>query len=460
MTRSTLSRSINGALAPAAVFGLLAAAGSAGAQEPPMQLVDRIVAVVGDTAILQSELQQFVFTLQAQGIRVPRDPDQLGPFLKEVLDQKVNQVLLVVHAEREGITVTDAEINEIVDDRIAQVRRQFPSQLEFEQALANEGVTPAEYRLRVTAEVRAELLSQRYLQMKVSQLQPIPVSEDEIGERFEAQKQSYGTKPATVTLKQIIITPEPSPDARLAAREKAEQALSRARAGEDFARLAREYSDDPASRQKGGELGWVRKGELVPRFEDALFRMRAGEISDIVESSFGYHIIKLDRIRGNERSARHILVQPEMTPEDTARTHRLAEEVAAALRAGADPDSLIRLYADPTERSSLTDFAQERLPAEYRTALEGAGAGDVVDPFLMAAPGVFGGKWIVAKVLAMNPGGEWRLDDVRETLRLQIQQERMLQKVVDDLREATYIELRLDAIDAMTEMFVGEAVTR
>jgi peptidyl-prolyl cis-trans isomerase SurA len=433
---------------------------TAHAQEPPLQLIDRVVAVVGDTAILQSELQEFIFTLQTQGVRVPQEPSALKAFLREALEQKVNQVLLVIHAEKEGITVRDDEINEIVDDRIAQVMRQFRSQVEFEQALAGEGVTPAEYRLRLAQQVRADLLAQRYLQTKVSGLQPIPVGEEEIRQRFEAQKGGLGPKPATVTLKQVILAPQPSAEARLAAREEAEQALARARSGEDFARLAREYSDDPGSRDKGGELGWVRKGELLPEFEDALFAMRPGQISDIVETSFGYHIIKLEQIRGNERLARHILVRPEMTPADTARAHRLANEVAAAIEAGADVDSLIQLYGDPSERSSLTEYPQDRLPSEYRTALEGARVGDVIGPFLLPTPALGGGKWVVAKLTGLSPGGEWTFEDLRERLRVQIQQEKMLKKIVDDVREATYVELRLDALDTITEALLGQAVTR
>ncbi len=430
------------------------------AQDVPLQLIDRIVAVVGDTAILQSELQEFVFTLQTQGVRVPKERSALKEFLKKVLDQKVNQVLLVINAEKEGISVKEDEINQIVDERIAQVRRQFRSPLEFEQALAREGLTPAEYRLRLADQVRSDLLAQRYLQTKVSGLQPIPVSEDEIRERFEAQKAALGPKPATVTIKQVIIAPHPSEEAKLAAREEAERALARARSGEDFARLAREYSDDPGTRDKGGELGWVRKGELLPQFEDALFSMRVGQISDIVETSFGYHIINLEQIRGDERRARHILIRPEMTPADTARAHRLADEVAAALRGGASIDSLIQLYGDPTERSSLTKFPEDRLPPEYRTALEGAKADDVIGPFLLPTPALGSGKWVVAKLLDRSPGGAWTLDDLRERLRMQIQQEKMLEKIMDDLREATYVQLRPDALDGIAEALLAQTVTR
>jgi peptidyl-prolyl cis-trans isomerase SurA len=414
--------------------------------QDPSTLVDRVVAIVGDTAVLQSDLQEYILRLQIQqGIRIPQDPRQLENFLRQVLDQKINEMLFVIHAEREGITVTEAELNEVVDERIARARSQFSSEQEFQQALAAEGVTAPEYRIRITEQTRAELLTNRYLQMQVSQLQPVPVSEEEIRQTFEAQKQALGNRPATISLKQVVITPQPSADARLMAEEEAARALSRARSGEDFGRLAREYSDDPGTRDRGGELGWVGEGELVPEFESALFAMDVGDVSDIVETPFGFHIIQLERIRGDERLARHILIRPDMTDQDTSAAHELADQVAAALRAGADIDSLIALYGDPTERPSLTDFPQDRLPPEYQQSLTGAQPGDVLGPFQMSMPGI-ASKWVVAKLIDRDSGGEWTLDDARESIRTQIQQERMLQRVVDDLRKSTYIEKRFEGL--------------
>lgn len=444
-------RSKPGLVPLAAVYFLMAAASLFGRPaavlaQDPSTLVDRIVAVVGDTAVLQSELQEFVFQLvRTQGVTVPQDPERLNAFLRQALDQKVNQVLFVIHAQREQINVTAAELDDYVDQELARVRGQFDSEAEFQQALASEGVTVPEYRIRLSEQIRAELLTQRYLQTRASGLPPVPVSEEEIRDRFELQKQGLGTRPATVTLKQVVINPGTSDEARLIALEEAERLLSRARSGEDFTGLARDFSDDPGTRDQGGDLGWMRRGDLVPQFADVLFDMEAGEISDVVETMFGYHIIKLERIRDSERQARHILIRPENTEQDSARADGLAEEVADALRAGADIDSLIPLYGDPTERSSLTDFARSRLPPEYRQALEGAEVGDIRGPFRVSIPGV-ADKWVVVKLLGLDEGGEWTLDEARDGIRRQLQQEKLLERVVRDLRESTYIDMRFDDV--------------
>jgi len=408
------------------------------------QLVDYIVAVVGDTMILRSELEEYVLDLQAQRIPVP-DPDspERPAFMQQALERMVADLLIIVAAQKADVIVGDDEVDEIVDQQLAAIHRQFPSQLQFEQALAGRGLTLVEFRLRLSQRGRAQIMAQRYLEREVSMVNPIPVSEEEIEEMWEAQKTGLGPKPASVTLKQVIITTQPSDDARLLARDEAERALSRARSGEDFTRLAREYSDDSASREAGGDLGWVQRGLLVSEFEDALWAMQPGEISELVITGFGYHIIKLERVRGDDRQARHILIRPEVMDADEAEAREQADSVSVALRAGADVDSLIQLYGDPSERSTLTQFPQEQLPEYFRMALGDAQPGDVVGPIALSSPGM-PPKWSVVVLLDLSPAGEWVLDDYREVIRQQLQQQAMIQKVVDGLREQTYVDLRLE----------------
>jgi parvulin-like peptidyl-prolyl isomerase len=433
----------------AGLFWLAAAAaaarpGIAAAQQDPSQLVEGVVAVVGDTAIVWTELQESVIEARAQGLEVPQDPEGFRRFLEEALDYKVNEVVLYIHARRAGITVSDRDVNEMVDEQLAQIRRRFNTETEYQQALVAMGTTAAEFRIRTTQRTRVQLVTRQFLQQEFSRMQPVPVSEAEISQAFEEQRAALGTRPATVDLEQVLIAPRPSEEAELGARERAEQALSRLRAGEDFALIARELSDDLATREGGGDLGWIRQGQLLPEFEETLFRMRPGQVSDLVETGIGYHIIKLERVRGAERLTRHILIRLEVTEADMEATRLLAEEVATALRGGADIDSLINAHGDPSEQSTLTGYPQDRLPPNYQNALVGAAPGDVIGPFLLASSSGGSGKWVVAQISELRPAGEWTIDDARETLRLQIQETRTVEKIINDLREATYIETRLD----------------
>lgn len=448
-TTSTHSLKITALLCVAAA---LLAPSRAPAQRPS-ELVDGIVAVVDDTAVLMSELQEYVFNLQInEGMSIPEDPQQRQALYRQALEQKVNEVILYVHARRQDITVPERNVEERVNERIGQIKQQFNSELEYQQALASLGMTEAEFRIQLTEQARTALISRDFLQQRVSQTQPIPVSDEEIRDVFEAQRRSLGSKPAMITLKQVIIAPRPGEERRLAAQEQAEQALSRARAGEDFGKLAREYSQDPASREEGGDLGWVQRGQLLPEFEVALFAMRPGQISDIVATSAGLHIIKLERVRGNERLTRHILIRPELSDEDVARARELAERVAADIRAGADIDSLINVYHDPIQPSSLTDTPRDRLqPPEFRAALEGAAEGDIVGPIQVSA-GSIGPRFAVVQVMDITAAGEWTLDDWRERIRQQVEQNKMIERVVQNLRESTYIDVREEMLDALAAL--------
>src|SRR5690606_7857965 len=139
---------------------------------------------------------------------------------------------------------------------------------------------------------------------------PPPVTEDEVRAYFEAQKEMLGRRPASLTFEQVVVAPRPSDSARTAARERALEILRELREGADFAALARRHSNDPGTREQGGDLGWFRRGDMVPQFDSAAFALRPGELSGVVESAFGFHIIRVDRVRGAERQARHILIRP------------------------------------------------------------------------------------------------------------------------------------------------------
>jgi peptidyl-prolyl cis-trans isomerase SurA len=412
-------------------------------QVPPDSLVpvDRVVAVVGDTVILESEIQEQALQLQAMGARIPQDPTERERFLRDLLEQRIDDLVLLLHARKEGITVSDAEVTDAVDDRLARIRRRFPSETEFLRALQATGRTLAEFRLQLTQQVRNELLIQRYLQANQHRFPTVAVGEEEIRAFFEQQKPALGPKPPTISFVQIVVRPEPSDSAKAAARAEADRALAELRAGADFAVVARRYSDDAATRDEGGDLGWFRRGQMVRAFEEAAFALRPGELSGIVETPFGYHILRVDRVRGAERRARHILIRPELTERDLERATALADSLATLLRAGADPAELAARFGDPEEEAEVTGLPRDRLPPEYAAALADAGPGDVVGPFAVTVGHTT--KQVVVRVTGVQPGGEWTLDDLRDQIHAQLQQQKRIEGFVKRLRERTYIEVRV-----------------
>jgi peptidyl-prolyl cis-trans isomerase SurA len=132
----------------------------------------------------------------------------------------------------------------------------------------------------------------------------------------------------------VLLNIQPGEAAANAAREKLEGILKRVRNGEDFATLAGEFSEDPGSKKRGGELGFIQRGDFVREFEEVAYALKPGEISDIVQTQFGFHIIQLIDRRGEKINVRHVLLRVPITPEDEARVREQASGLLAEIKSG------------------------------------------------------------------------------------------------------------------------------
>ncbi len=416
-----------------------AAQDEATAQGP--DLVDRIVAVVGDSVVLASELDEQMERRRAMGETLPTDPEALEALRRQELEALINEMVMLQAAARDSITVLPSDVEGQVEATVDEQVRRFGSRATFEEVLAQEGLTLEQYRAIIARSARRAGVRQQFVATVQRDRTPPPVSDEEIREFFEDRRAELGRRPASIEFQQVVITPEPSDSALARAREEAQEVLQQLQEGEDFATVARRYSDDPGSRQQGGELGWFRRGRFVPAFERVAFGLRPGQYSGIVQTSFGLHIIKVERARGPERLARHILIRPELTDEDLARTLERAEEVATALRDGASIDSLIEAVHDPVEQSQVGPAIQDSLPSPWRSELRGAQAGEVIGPFQIPASQE---SYAVVKVTDVNQAGEYSLEDqeLRAQIRQFLQREKLLEEVLTELRSGTYIDIR------------------
>jgi parvulin-like peptidyl-prolyl isomerase len=242
--------------------------------------------------------------------------DRLTQLRKEAMELMVEQELFRQAAEGSGIEVTDAEI----DVAIAEISEPFDDPAEFARRLQSEGFTDESYREHVGRMIAAK----RYLdtvRMGVGE-----VSDDEL-ETYYRDNELRLTFPEEVRVRHILLTWKPlgTTDDRAAIREQMVPILERARAGEDFAALAREFSDDYATKQSGGDTGLFRRGQMAPAFEQVAFGLKQpGEISDPVETAFGVHILRLE-----ERKAARLLPLDEI--REPLRDHIREERMEAAV---------------------------------------------------------------------------------------------------------------------------------
>jgi peptidyl-prolyl cis-trans isomerase SurA len=415
------------------------------------QLVDRIVAVVGVQPILLSQIQEELLQRQAAGqLQIPTDSTVLAALRRQVLQSMIDEEVLYQRARQDtSISVADGDVQAKVEEEARRVRAQFTTEADFRnQITAARFGSPEEWRRWLTDQQRRSEYQQRYLEKlrQDGKLKPANVTEADLRRAFRDIQSAPGQRekrPATVSFRQIVIAPEPTPAARAVALARAESVLAQLRRGADFETMARRYSDDPGTKDRGGDLGWFRRGMMVSSFDRAAFALKPGEMSNVIQSPFGYHIIKVDRAQPAEIKAFHILFTPAIDSTNLAHAGARADSVAALLRAGASFDSLARFYADTTEQTVAASVPRSRLPPSYVAAFDSAAIGRVLDPFASDPDNPSRCKYVVAIVTAAQPEGEYTFEDVREQLRQSLSQQKSVQDLLRSLRSRTFIDVRL-----------------
>ncbi len=426
-----------------------AGAPAVAAQEP--QVVDRVVAVIGNHPILESEVQEELFARQSQGLRLPAAGDSLAGVRRAIIDELIDNELLIQQATADtAIKVTDQEVAAAVEQSVRGVRGRFGTDLEYRDELQKAGFqTPEEYRRWLTDQQRRQLLV-KALRDKLraeGKLRPLNPTEAEMRAWFEARRSQADSLPALVSWHQLVLAPRADSAATARAGALADSIVGELRRGADFATAARRFSADPASRDQGGSLGWFRRGQMVPQFENTAFRLRPGQVSDPVESSFGLHIIQVERTQPAEVNARHILIQPEITAAAADSTRRLAESLRDLVAAGASLDSLQRIHQAPDQEREAKLVPLTQLPAPFARAF-GAGTGALPDSGAVYVFGLTGAaddpreKWVVAQVTEVRPSGAIRFEDVRDRVRSQLGEELAMRRWLDGLRRGVHVDVR------------------
>lgn len=433
---------------PVAVFAQAptpSASRAASAGAPATLPVDRVVAVVGDQVILWSDVMNSINQQRAAGLELPPDSAGQAVLAKEALNALVDEEILVQKARLLKIDVTPDEVNRSVDDQVKRIRQQFTTDEQLRDELKSAGFgTPEEYRRTLYEQFYRRALQQRAFEELRKTAVGRNVSDTEIQESFDRNKSQLQASPATVTFRQVVVSPKPSAAAKATAKAKADTILAEIRKGGDFEQIAKRESMDPGSRPQGGDLGWNRRGAMVPEFERVMFALSPGQISPVIETAFGFHIIRVDRVQAAEVKARHILISPVVDSADIEASRVEAETVASQLRAGAAFDSLIAKHHDPAEEKGiLQPFVRDSLPASYSAAIGGKKAGDVAGPFELASPRG-PAKWAVIQLVTVSEAGQFDEAEVKNRIRTQLIAERATRSLLDGLRKQTYVSVRLE----------------
>jgi peptidyl-prolyl cis-trans isomerase SurA len=409
--------------------------------------VDGIVAVVGTTPILRSDVEERLAQARASGQKMPDDSAGQQLMIKSILDAIIDEELLVQKAKDEKVEVADNDVNADVDKRMQTIRQRFTTEKEFRDELKRSGFgTVDEFRRWLADQSRRNQLQQKLFEKlrQDGKIAPASVTPAEVDEFFAKNSSQLQKLPATVTLRQIVVAPKPSPKEDSVAIAKAESLYVEIQKGGDFEQIAKRESMDPSTKELGGDLGWRRRGDFVPEFDRVYFGLRPGVVSPPIKTVFGYHLIRVDRVQPAEVKGRHILIRPALDSADIQAARAEAAEVAKEWRAGVPFDTLRVKHHDPSEESSIPQpFPQSQLPQEYQTAIAGHKANDILDPFVIVDKSRGTPKFFIVQIVTITAEHEPTVADWREKIRDQLSEEKAIRRYLDGLRKESYVSVRL-----------------
>jgi len=288
------------------------------------EIQDRVIAVVGNEVILKSEVDERELMTRMQFPESKSDPQ----LRKHLVENMINQKILLTKAKIDSVKVDETAIDDQAGERFNSLRARFSSIGDME---AQFGRPVGRLKQDIRDDIRNQQLTDT---LRRKHVKDVTVTYDEVMDYYRREKGHLPDVSEGVSVSQIIKYPVVSEAAKTEALEKIKMVQQKLKAGEDFATVARQYSDDPGSGALGGDLGFVQKGELVTSFEETAFALKPGQVSAIVETRFGYHIIQLLDKEGTSIHVRHILAIFDQSKTDVAKTMALLRTIRADIISG------------------------------------------------------------------------------------------------------------------------------
>lgn len=431
------------------LLGFLILANAYGQETPPTgQVVDKIVAKVDNNIVLESEVQKAYVEAIAQSQQGMEAPNRCSIFESLLINK-----LMVAKAEIDSVVVTDAEVLVQTNNRFNMVMQQFGGD---ENMLAEiYGKTADQLKAEIEDVIREQLIVQK---MRGEITAGITVSPAEVRAFFNTiPKDSLPLFTSEATVGQIVKKPEANPGVRDQIIAQLLQFKADISSGKStFAELATKYSEDPGSAAQGGDLGFFRRGELAPEYESTSLGLRPGEISDPVETQFGFHMIQLLEIKGNTFNTRHILRIPKATEEDILKAERYLDSLKKEILAGKiDFAKAAKEYSDdrttsdaggfftdPSTNSNRLSLRTLEDPVLYFT-IDTMKVGDITPPLRFEDPRE-GTKVRILFYKARYPAHKANLEDDYEKLKaatLRRKEEEILSKWFVTAKEDVFIDI-------------------
>jgi peptidyl-prolyl cis-trans isomerase SurA len=400
-------------------------------------LIDRIVAVVDKEIITESELNERVSFLAMQN-RI--DPNQKG-LRTQVLDGLISEKLVLAQALIDSIEVTDDEITRALDQQIANFVRQVGSEQRVEQMY---GKSISRIKREYRTEIKNQLLVQKVRQQREAS---ISVTRREVEDFFISFRDSLPQVPEEFELGHIYIVPKPDTAVEAKTRQLMQSVLDSIHAGGDFADFAKRYSTDPGSAASGGDLGWEKRGVFVREFEETVFGLKEGDISGIVKTQFGFHIIQLLGRRGESVHARHILMKIDKGPASDSAAVDTLRSLRERVQKGQSFAELASKYSEDEDTKSvggdLGTLTVDQLQPDFAGQIKDMKAGEISEP-QRTVVGASYGFHIIWMRKRTPPHAINIQDDFKriEQLALYMKRNKLNAEWLDELKKTIYVDIR------------------
>lgn len=406
---------------------------------PATEVIDRILAVVDEDIILESEVLQYLqFNLGGKVDLAALSDEQLADLKMRILEELIRQKALLAKARADTVTIRDRDVDRELESRIKALEGQLGSEEKISEYY---GMSMAQIRREFRTLVREGMMID---QLKRTYLGDIRVGRGDVEAFWKVYQDSIPPIEEAVKLSHILLRDEVSDASRQATMARADSVREMIRSGEvEFEAAARRLSDDPASAKKGGLLGTTNRGDLVPEFEEVAYNLEEGEISYPVETQFGIHIIRLNSRTGEKINTSHILFNITPGVADKESTMVRARALRAEILAGGDfAEAASRLSWDAKSAANggeLGWFKPEELPEDFRVPARNLTPGEISEPFRSQ----FGVHLL--KVDDRQTARRVTLAedyDRIEQMALTQRREREFNKWIDKLKAQTFIEIK------------------
>ncbi len=419
-------------------------------------VVDQVMAVVGSKIILHSDIEKQYVQYLAQGA-------ETGEVTKcQIFDQLLLQKLMLNQADIDSVKVTESQVDGELDRRMRFYIKQIGSEEKLE-----------EYFHTTIRELKAELRDMIREQLVVQSMQStitkdVVATPSNVREFFESiHPDSVPYIDAEMEVGQIVRKPPVSDTERKLVKLKLEEYRTKIMAGEDFAIYAALYSEDKSTAKKGGELGMFERGTMVPEFEAAAFNLKSGEVSPIIETKFGFHILQLIERRADQINVRHILLQPQTDDKDLYKAYGLLDSLRIQIQAGTISfEDAAQKFSDDEEtrnnggllinpETGTSRLSPDKMDRLLFFQVDSMALNMVSMPLGMATAE---GKqaYRIVMVKSKNPPHKANLRDDYQRIQevaLQTKQNEMLGKWVENKRLSTYIHFNktIDGCDILKQ---------